>query len=114
MLEQAGQVRYNYNALVAQLQASGSYSPERDALRAFFNDPANSSTLSRGIAEMYRWEQGLSGVTPSLVNPTATAPAVNNAAAIARYGGGGLVMVGAGLGVYNVATAPDPYRATVQ
>ena len=51
---------------------------------------------------------------PSLANPTVTSPAVNNAAAIARYGGQGLIVVGTGLSVYNISTAPDPYRATVQ
>ena len=115
VLEQAGQVRYDYNAWVAQyVTDSGGYSPTRDAIRAYFNQPENSTALSRGVADMYRWEQGLSDVTPSLANPTVTASAVNNAAAIARYGGQGLMVVGTGLSVYNIATAPDPYRATVQ
>jgi len=114
VLEQAGQVRYNYNSFVAQLRATGAYSSERDALRAFFNQPGNSTALSRGVADMYRWEQGLNGASRSMANPTATAPAVNNAAAMARWGGRGLIVVGAGLSVYDIATAPDPYRATVQ
>jgi hypothetical protein len=63
---------------------------------------------------MYRWGQGLSGANPSLANPTATAAAVNNTAAFARYGGQGLMVVGVGLSVYDISTAPDPYRATVQ
>ncbi|MBI4557406.1 MAG: RHS repeat protein [Candidatus Hydrogenedentes bacterium] len=115
VLEQAGQVRYNYNAWVAQyVTDTGGYSPTRDAIRTYFNQPGNSTGLSRGFAEMYRWEQGLANASPSLANPTATASAVNNAAAIARFGGQGLIVVGTGLSVYNISTAPDPYRATVQ
>ena len=114
VFEQAGQVRYNYNSFVAKLRATGTYSCERDALRTFFNQPGNSTALSRGVAGMYRWEQGLNGTSRSLANPTATAPAVNNAGAMAKWGGRGLIVVGAGLSVYDIATAPDPCRATVQ
>ncbi|MDD5707073.1 MAG: hypothetical protein PHR35_14210, partial [Kiritimatiellae bacterium] len=114
VLERSGQVRHNYNTLVAQLRATGTYSSERDALRTFFNEPRNSTALSRGTAQMYRWEQGMNGVSRSLANPTATAPSINNAAAMSRWGGRGLIVVGAGLSVYDAATAPDPYRATVQ
>ena len=64
---------------------------------------------------MWRWEQRVMNYPPpSLANPTVTSPAVNNAAAITRYGGQGLIVVGTGLSVYNISTAPDPYRATVQ
>jgi len=111
---EAAQVRYNYLADVAQLPADGSYSAARDAIRAFYNQSENSTTLAQGISEMYRWEQGLAGVAPSLANPTATAAAVNNTATIARYGGQGLMVVGVGVSVYNISTDPDPYRATVQ
>ena len=114
VLEQAAQVRYNYVAAVSQLPADGSYSAARDAIRAFYNLPENSTPLAQGISQMYRWEQGLSGASRSLANPTATAAAVNNTAAFARYGGQGLMVVGVGLSVYNISTAPDPYRATVQ
>jgi hypothetical protein len=115
VLEQAGLVRGGYNAWVAQyVTDSGGYSPTRDAIRAFWNQPANSTALSRGVGEMYRWEQSLSSATPSLANPTGTAAAVNNAGAMAVWGGRGLMVVGTGLSVYDVATAPDPYRATVQ
>lgn len=115
VLEQAAQVRFNYNAWVAQyVTDSGGYEPARDAIRAYWNAPANSTTLSRGVAEMWRWEQELNGVQRNMASPTATALAVNNAAAIARYGGQGLIVLGAGMSLYNVATAPDPYRATVQ
>jgi len=66
VLEQAGQVRYNYNAWVSQyLTESGGYSPTRDAIRTYFNQPVKSTAISLGVADMYRWEQGLSGATRS-------------------------------------------------
>jgi len=115
VLEQAALVRDGYNAWVAQhVTASGGYEPSRDAIRAFWNQPANSTALSRGVGEMYRWEQRAAQAQTSLANPTGTSPAVNNAAATAKWGGRGLIVVGAGLSVYDVATAPDPYRATAQ
>ena len=115
VLEQAGIVRDNYNAWVAQyVTDSGGYSPTRDAIRAFWNQPENSTALSRSIQPMWRWEQSLAGASPSMANATATASAVNNAAAYAKWGGRGLIVVSAGLSAYDVANAPDPYRATAQ
>lgn len=115
ILEQAGLVRDNYNAWVAKfVTESGGYSPTRDAIRDFFNQPENSTPLSRGVAEMYRWEQSLNGTESSLANPTATAEAINNAAAIAKWGGRGLVGVGTAVSIYGIANASDPYRATAQ
>jgi RHS repeat-associated protein len=113
VFEQAGLVRDSYNAWVAQyVTDSGGYSPTRDAIRAYFNQPGNSTALSRGIEPMWMWEQNLYGITPSQANPTATASAINNAAAWAKWGGRGCIVVGVGFSAYDVATAPDPYRAT--
>ena len=56
----------------------------------------------------------MAGASPSMANATATASAVNNAAAYAKWGGRGLIVVSAGLSAYDVANAPDPYRATAQ
>lgn len=115
VLEQAAQVRYDYNAWVAQyVTDNGGYSPTRDAIRDYFNQPETSTALSRASGDLYRWEQSVSGVEPSLANATSTAAAVNNAAAMARYGGQGLIVLGAGMSVYTVATAPDPYLAMTQ
>jgi len=114
VLVEAGLVRDNYNALVAQLRATGQYDPARDAIRAALNAPENSTAMSRSMADLYRWEQAAAGVTKSNANPTATAAAMNNAGALAKYGGGALMVVGVGASVYTVATASDPYRAGAQ
>ena len=111
-LEKAGIIRDNYNAYVSSLDATSGYDPLRSAGRSFFNQPENSTPLSQGIALMYRWEQG--NVTQSLANNTVTSAAVNNAAAMAKWGGRGIVVVGVASSIYTVATAPDPYRATAQ
>jgi RHS repeat-associated protein len=114
VLEQAAAVRYNYNADVQNLIDTGTYSAERDALRQFYNEPENTTALASAIANLYTTQQSAAGVTPNLTTPTVTAASVNNAAAIARYGGQGLIVLGTGMSVYTVATAPDPYLAMAQ
>jgi RHS repeat-associated protein len=115
VLEQAGQVRDNYNAFVSQLQATGQFSSDRAAAQVFFNQPANSTTLSQGVTEMYNWERGyVPGVTTSLANPTVTSAAINNAAAWATWGGRSVMVVGVAADAYQVSTAPNPSLALVQ
>jgi RHS repeat-associated protein len=114
VLEQAAQVRYNYRADVQSLIDTGTYSAERDALREFYNQPENTTALASAIADFYTSQQSAAGVVRNLTTPTVTAASVNNAAAFARYGGQGLIVLGAGISVYNVATAPDPYLAMAQ
>ena len=113
-LEQAGLVRYNYNADVAQLEATGAYSSARTALQVFYNQPENSTPLAQGISQMYRWEQASDGIGSSLANPTTTAAAVNNAAAWAVWGGRGVMAVGVAADAYQVATAPNTSLALAQ
>ena len=114
VLVEAGLVRDGYNALVSQLQATGQFDPARDAIRAQMNSPGNSTAVSRSMGDLYRWEQAAAGVTKSNANPAATSAAMNSAGAIAKYGGGALVVVGVGASVVTVTTASDPYRAGAQ
>jgi len=115
VLEQGGVIRDGYNAWVAYyVKESGGFSPTRNAIRDYWNQSGSSTALSRGVAKMYRWEQGLSDTQSGMGSPRATAEAVNRAGAMAKWGGRGLIVAGVGLSVYDIATAPDPYRATVQ
>jgi hypothetical protein len=115
VFEQAGLVRDQYNAWVKANEVnSGGFSPTRAATRAYFNQPGNSTELSRGVAQMYRWEQNLSGATPSMANAANTATAINRAAIVAKWGGRGVMVAGVGFSIYNIATAQDPYQATVE
>jgi hypothetical protein len=63
---------------------------------------------------MYRWEQNMSGATPSLANAANTAAPINRAAMVAKWGGRGVMVAGVGFSIYNIATAQDPYQATVE
>jgi RHS repeat-associated protein len=114
VFEQAGIVRDGYNAWVRENEVnSGSFSPTREATRVYFNQPGTSTELSRGVAQMYRWEQNLSGETPGLANAANTAAPINRAAMVAKWGGRGVMVAGVGFSIYNIATAQDPYQATV-
>jgi len=112
ILEQAGLIRYSYNADVSLLPNDGTYYAARDALRDFYNLPENSTPLAQGISQMYGWEQ--SGVVSSLTSPNVTSAAVNTAANWAVWGGRGVMAVGVAADAYQVATAPNTSLALTQ
>ncbi len=114
VLEQAGIVRDNYNALVGQLRATGAHDPARDAIRAQMHAPGNSTAMSRSMGSLYRWEQAQAGVTPGNANPASTSAAMNSAGAIAKYGGRTVIVVGVASSAVTVATSPTPYRSGAQ
>jgi RHS repeat-associated protein len=114
-LEQAGIVRDNYNAWVARyVNDSGGLSPTRNDIRDYFNQPGNSTAISRGVQPAYRWEQARNGTTSSMMNPRGTSETINNAGAMAKWGGRGLIGVGTAMSVYNISAADNHYRATAQ
>ena len=112
-LEKSGLVRDTYNEFLKNnLSGQSGYSSERDAARAFFNNPKNSTAISRGIAQADKWSKR--NVVKSMANPGMSAANVNRAASLAKYGGRALGVLSVGMAVNNIATSCNKGKTAAQ
>lgn len=108
-LARTGSLRLDYSRLAQELQSAGLSGEDaaaaRDALKAEFQ--AKQTALGKALTQQLLEQRQRLGHVAGRANPGKTYVKFNGMAKVFKYSGRALAVIGVGVEVYNVATAPE-------